>query len=171
MLALCRICKNITDPANGLVLNKSAQCLPLLSGQNNDLSCLLSEVWRYRSYQECRDMFHPNSDSPLVAAHFGVDDSTTDQTHSLRYLSMAFRSVSLECIHVYVNPYKHVHWKVKYRYVHCHNRCCCVLSLSSSLFYLPSLPPPPPSLLTPHTHTHTHPTRPLTKDLHHSKMP
>ena len=99
VLALCRICKNITDPANGLVLNRSAQCLPLLS--NNDLSCLLSEVWRYRSYKECRDMFYPNSDSPSVAAHFDVDESTTDQTHSLRYLSMAFRSVSLEYIVVY----------------------------------------------------------------------
>ena len=41
-------------------------------------------------------MFYPNSDSPSVAAHFDVDDSTTDQTHSLRFLSMAFRSVSSE---------------------------------------------------------------------------
>ena len=47
-------------------------------------------------------MFYPNSDSPSVAAHFDVDESTTDQTHSLRYLSMAFRSVSLEYIVVYV---------------------------------------------------------------------
>ena len=98
VLALCRICKNITDPANGLVLNRSAQCLPAIYGQNNYLSCLVSEVWRYRSYSECRDMFYPNSDSPSVAAHFDVDDSTTDQTHSLRFLSMAFRSVSSELV-------------------------------------------------------------------------
>ena len=39
-------------------------------------------------------MFFPNSDSSSVVAKGPVDSNSTDNTHSLRFLSMAFRSVS-----------------------------------------------------------------------------
>ena len=93
--ALCRICKNVTEPANGLVLNKSAQCLPLTSRDlYNQLGCLAREFLRFQYHEECHDMFFPNSDSSSVVAKGPVDSNSTDNTHSLRFLSMAFRSVS-----------------------------------------------------------------------------
>lgn len=96
--ALCRICKNISEPANGLVLNRSAQCLPQsFQALYRDLGCLATEFLNYRYHEECRDMFFPNSDSSSVVAKGPVDSNSTDNTHSLRFLSMAFRSVSCRC--------------------------------------------------------------------------
>ncbi len=89
--ALCRICKNITDPKNGLVLNRNAQCFPDSISKTTTFEKFLSNlgVSNYRSLPGCQGLPPSNT---TVKAKFGNETTTTST--SLTFLAMAFQSVS-----------------------------------------------------------------------------
>ena len=88
--AMCRICLNVSDPANGLVLKGNFQCFaPSLLSQ---LGCLLDKA---RPLPECQPFVTPSYSAKVtVKAEAGVYYNTTNGVRSLQYLAMAFRSVS-----------------------------------------------------------------------------
>lgn len=93
--ALCRICLNISNPDNGLVLKGNYECLP--RAIVNDLSCFLSV---FREIKECRPLLESLQSPPkgvTVKANHGMYNRG-DGTKSLQYLAMAFRSVSV-CVY------------------------------------------------------------------------
>lgn len=90
--AMCRICQNISNPDNGLVLKGNYQCFdPHLQ---NDFNCLVNLA---REIREClpfvRSFTSPTPKGVTVKAGYGkyMDQRGTRQ---LQYLAMAFRSVS-----------------------------------------------------------------------------
>jgi len=103
--AICRLCSNISNPNNGLVLDGNYECIPQVS-QNTDsfhlLSCLLGEV---SGVEECREVFARQADnyggggensSISVPALASVSEGEVQGGPGLQmqYLAMGFRSVS-----------------------------------------------------------------------------
>ena len=90
--AMCRICQNVSNPDNGLVLKGNYQCFA--PGLANDFSCLLNLA---RGIREClpfvSSFTSSSSKGVTVKAGYGkhMDNRGTRQ---LQYLAMAFRSVS-----------------------------------------------------------------------------
>lgn len=90
--AMCRICKNISNPDNGLILKGNYQCFA--PGLVRDFGCLLDLA---KGIKECLPFVSSFSSSSskgvTVKADYGghVNDRGTRQ---LQYLAMAFRSVS-----------------------------------------------------------------------------
>ena len=95
--AMCRICANISNPANNLTLVGNYQCLP--RSVQNSLSCLFPVI---SNIAECRPLLLGADASKVsVSATANVTGSTYGKK-SLFYLAMAFRSVSygLECLNI-----------------------------------------------------------------------
>lgn len=89
--ALCRLCLNISNPENGLVLNGTYMCFP--QSLLTTFSCLRNYLFLSpecnKVYQEAQ---HQDKSSTSVLAEYKVDNNKDGST-SLRYLAMAFRSV------------------------------------------------------------------------------
>ncbi len=89
--AFCRICNNISSPDNGLIMEGNYNCLPrtLLS---TSFRCLYDSAW---SLPECQPLFRQDiRNVSVTAAADSYSNSTDGGTKNLRYLAMAFKSVS-----------------------------------------------------------------------------
>ncbi len=101
--ALCRICSNVTNPDNGLIMQGNFNCLPssLLS---SPFYCLYNQV---RSLPEClpllsRDRRNVSSAVGAVAdTYYNVTDGGS---RNLQYMAMGFRSVSCMCCNYALIP-------------------------------------------------------------------
>ncbi len=88
--AFCRICNNISSPDNGLIIEGNYNCLPrtLLSS----FPCLYNSA---RSLPECQPLLlRDRRNVSVTAAADSYYNSTDGGTKNLRYLAMAFKSVS-----------------------------------------------------------------------------
>jgi hypothetical protein len=86
--AMCRICQNISNPDNDLILKGNFQCFA--PGLANDFGCLLNLA---RGIRECRPLVSSAS-TKGVTVKAGYGEHTDDRgTKQLQYLAMAFRSV------------------------------------------------------------------------------
>lgn len=94
--ALCRLCANITNPANGLIMEGNFNCFPT---SLKAFGCLLNIAV---NLPECQGVLVPDTRNVSVLAESGVYYNTTDRSTSLQYLAMAFRSVS-SVVHVAVH--------------------------------------------------------------------
>ena len=81
--ALCRLCANLSDPSNGLVLPSGAECFPAALLQSGP-SCLRAT---FSSVTECSGLL---TQAETIDAKFAHNTTT----NSLVFLAMAFRSVS-----------------------------------------------------------------------------
>ncbi len=89
--AFCRICTNISSPDNGLIMEGNYNCFPrtLLS---SSFRCL---YYSAQSLPECQPLLRQDTRNVSVtAAADSYYNSTDGGTKNLRYLSMAFKSVS-----------------------------------------------------------------------------
>ena len=88
--ALCRLCANITDPVNGLVLDRNAQCLPSPSSK---FSTLLY-CWGISSINQLSECQGVHSKGGYVNPHI----SNEDGRRTMKYYAMTFLSVSILCM-------------------------------------------------------------------------
>ena len=86
--ALCRLCRNIIDPDNGLVLNRNAQCFPSTSQFSSWLRC-----WDVSDLSGCEDVLSLDGN---VALDLKIDRDESGR-QSLRYYAMGFLSVRAVC--------------------------------------------------------------------------
>ena len=89
--AMCRICLNISNPDNGLVLKGNFQCFS--RALVNDLGCLINIAQGVKECLPLINAFTSSSKAVTVKAEHGIHKDT-DGTITLQYLAMAFRSVS-----------------------------------------------------------------------------
>ena len=114
---LCRLCSNISNPQNGLVLDGNFQCFPQSHGILQ--SCILEVA---KNISECKSLLHSERSKLSVRAKASIvtnQSNVTGMEHKhvqLRYLAMAFRSVSslsslglLCCHNSCVDLFLHVH--------------------------------------------------------------
>ena len=87
--AMCRVCHNISNPANGLVLNGTFTCFPPEIVKTLEDKCL-PPGFSLSNLEECREVKGGNS---YVRAHYNYTKTQTGAV-TLRFLAMAFRSVS-----------------------------------------------------------------------------
>ena len=87
--AMCRVCHNISNPANGLVLNGTFTCFPPEIVETLESKCL-PPGFSLSDLEECRAAKSGNS---YVRAHYNYTKTETG-AGTLRFLAMAFRSVS-----------------------------------------------------------------------------
>ena len=92
--ALCRLCANLSNPSNGLVLPDGAECAPIGLVQSN-LPCLLPII---TSMAECSSLL-------LQADALDAKYSYNITTNRLVFLAMAFRSVSVPLLSVIAMAY------------------------------------------------------------------
>ena len=92
--AMCRLCQNISNPNNSLVLEGTFSCFP---------SSLTSMLYSCHSidasrYEECAGVLGSNDH---IDTEYNITSSNGKRT--LNYLAMAFRSVSLNIIATKIN--------------------------------------------------------------------
>ena len=97
--AMCRVCHNISNPANGLVLNGTFTCFPPEIVETLESKCL-PPGFSLSNLEECRAAKSGNS---YVRAHYNYTKTETG-AGSLRFLAMAFRSVSSSLISFPTSP-------------------------------------------------------------------
>lgn len=81
--ALCRLCANLSNTINGLVLPNGAECFPVELAQSR-LTCLLNVMM---SIPECSNL---QLQADALDTKYGYNDST----NSVTFLAMAFRSTT-----------------------------------------------------------------------------
>jgi PERQ amino acid-rich with GYF domain-containing protein len=86
---MCRVCHNISNPANGLVLNGTFTCFPPEIVETLESKCL-PLGFSLSNLEECRAAKSGNS---YVRAHYNYTKTETG-AGSLRFLAMAFRSTT-----------------------------------------------------------------------------
>ena len=91
--AMCRICRNISNPANGLVQPNGAKCFPA------------SFASYLANYQECAFLSQTSSSTALTVDPLIYVEAANSNSFSVKSVVMAFRSVSLYT--VYVHTYVH----------------------------------------------------------------
>ena len=85
--ALCRLCKNISNPDNGLVLKDGAECIPAIS-DSGSRSCLQSAL---SSASECQSL-------DLLKYTNAEGIQAIGEPENFTFIAMAFRSVSTKRI-------------------------------------------------------------------------
>lgn len=99
--ALCRICSNISNPDNGLIMEGNYNCLPS-SLFSPSFSCLRSIALKV---PECLPLLTQDTSNVSVIAEAGIHYNRTTGTSNVQFVAMAFRSVKYFRVHTHTNTH------------------------------------------------------------------